>query len=87
MDATCVLESIIDFKAEAARSESLFSMGWSHMLVHEIMSTIFQIYRRFFHYIDDSTQNIDLPKNHDNISASLPYFYQYITIPFMLKYR
>ncbi|MBE7114074.1 hypothetical protein FT641_15670 [Bacillus paranthracis] len=62
MDATCVLESIIDFKAEAARSESLFSMEWSRVLVHEIyindfpyISTIFQIYQRFFHYIDDST--------------------------------
>ncbi|MGG0123760.1 hypothetical protein [Bacillus paranthracis] len=49
-------------KAEAARSESLFSMEWSRVLVHEIyindfpyISTIFQIYQRFFHYIDDST--------------------------------
>ncbi|MBG9837075.1 MULTISPECIES: hypothetical protein [Bacillus cereus group] len=33
-------------KAEAARSESLFSMKWSHSMVHEIISTIFQIYRR-----------------------------------------
>lgn len=64
------------------------------MLIHEIISTIFQIYRRlltiyqrFFHYIDDSTQDIDLPTNHDNISVPLLYFYQYITIPFMLKYR
>ncbi|KXY86530.1 hypothetical protein AT270_06750 [Bacillus cereus] len=87
MDATCVLESIIYLKAEAARSEqegvgtpdyealfasnegvkqptvlaagagyylkaeaarsgSLFSMKWSHSMVHEIISTIFQIYRR-----------------------------------------
>ena len=49
-------------KAEAARSESLFSMEWSRVLVHEIyindfpyISMIFQIYQRFFHYIDDST--------------------------------
>ncbi|QDF25082.1 MULTISPECIES: hypothetical protein [Bacillus cereus group] len=33
-------------KAEAARSESLFSMKWSHSMEHEIISTIFQIYRR-----------------------------------------
>ncbi|MEK4683223.1 hypothetical protein MKY89_25815 [Bacillus sp. FSL W7-1294] len=33
-------------KAEAARSGSLFSMKWSHSMVHEIISTIFQIYRR-----------------------------------------
>ncbi|KMQ04739.1 hypothetical protein ACWOMK_18430 [Bacillus thuringiensis] len=65
-------------KAEAARSESLFSMEWSRVSVHEIyindfpyISTIFQIYQRFFHYIDDSTQDIDLPTNHDNISTSL----------------
>ena len=54
--------SWISFKAEAARSESLFSMEWSRVLVHEIyindfpyISMIFQIYQRFFHYIDDST--------------------------------
>ncbi|PEU86080.1 hypothetical protein CN386_01170 [Bacillus cereus] len=35
------------FKAEAARSESLFSMRGLHMLIHEIISTIFSLYRRF----------------------------------------
>ncbi|MCU5222388.1 hypothetical protein [Bacillus tropicus] len=81
-------------KAEAARSESLFSMEWSRVSVHEIyindfpyISTIFQIYQRFFHYIDDSTQDIDLPTNQDNISTSPRYFHQYITISFMLRYR
>ncbi|HFJ9440741.1 TPA: hypothetical protein ACGW7M_003841, partial [Bacillus albus] len=57
-------------KAEAARSESLFSMRGLHMLIHEIISTIFSLYRLT-----------------DNISAPLLYFYQYITILFMLKYR
>ncbi|PFM06421.1 hypothetical protein COC45_02820 [Bacillus cereus] len=71
------------------------------MMVHEIISTIFQIYRsqlaiyqRFFHYIDhnsqyinDSTKNINLPTNNDNNSTHLLYFHQYITISFMLKYR
>ncbi|PEX84038.1 hypothetical protein CN450_19070 [Bacillus cereus] len=53
-----------------------------------------KLYQRFFHYIDhnsqyinDSTKNIDLPTNNDNNSVPLLYFYQYITIPFMLKYR
>ncbi len=32
-------------KAEAARLESLFSMGLSHVLVHEIIPTIFSLYR------------------------------------------
>ncbi|OTY26557.1 hypothetical protein CBR58_16000 [Bacillus thuringiensis] len=56
-----------------------------HLTVHEIISTIFQIYRslpliyqRFFHYIDhypqyinDSTRDINLPTNHDNINTQL----------------
>ncbi|HHT7190362.1 TPA: hypothetical protein ACTZ5N_003770, partial [Bacillus cereus] len=51
------------------------------------------LYRRFFHYIDhnlnyigDSTRNIDQPTNNDNIRIPLPYFNNYITITFMLKY-
>ncbi|WP_144492384.1 MULTISPECIES: hypothetical protein [Bacillus cereus group] len=31
--------------AEAAHSESLFSIGCSHVTVHEIILTIFQIYQ------------------------------------------
>ncbi|PFS63335.1 hypothetical protein COC58_04455 [Bacillus cereus] len=41
--------------------------------MREIISTIFKIYRsflriyqRFSKYIDDSTENIDLPTNNDN---------------------
>ncbi|KKZ95453.1 hypothetical protein B4153_2232 [Bacillus cereus] len=34
--------------------------------MHEIISTIFKIYQRFSKYIDDSTDNIDLPTNNDN---------------------
>ncbi|MDA1619507.1 hypothetical protein PDK03_23530 [Bacillus cereus group sp. TH204-1LC] len=81
-------------KAEAARSESL-------LLVHEIyindfliisaipfnISAIFQLYRRFHPIYQRFSQYIDLPTNHDNISAPLPYFHQYITISFMLRYR
>ncbi|WP_282957218.1 hypothetical protein, partial [Bacillus paranthracis] len=88
-------------KAEAARSESLFSMEWSLLLVHEIyisdfpiisailsnISTIFQLYRRFHPIYQRFFNYIDLPTNHDNISAPLPHFHQYITISFMLKYR
>ncbi|MCH5438678.1 hypothetical protein [Bacillus paranthracis] len=87
-------------KAEAARSESLFSMEWSLLLVHEIyindfliisaipfnISAIFQLYRRFHPIYQRFSQYIDLPTNHDNISAPIPYFHQYITISFMLKY-
>ncbi|MED1325490.1 hypothetical protein P4U40_15720, partial [Bacillus paranthracis] len=75
-------------KAEAARSESLFSMKWSLLLVHEIyisdfsiisaiptnISAIFQLYR----LTDKSRQYEHLP---------IPHFHQYITISFMLKYR
>lgn len=34
--------------------------------MREIISTIFKIYQRFSKYIDDSTENIDLPTNNDN---------------------
>ncbi|MED1416914.1 hypothetical protein, partial [Bacillus paranthracis] len=75
-------------KAEAACSESLFSMKWSLLLVHEIyisdfsiisaiptnISAIFQLYR----LTDKSRQYEHLP---------IPHFHQYITISFMLKYR
>ena len=126
MDATCVLESIIDFKAEAARSEqegvgtpdyealfgskegvkqptvlaagagyhlkaeaacseSLFSIDWSRMLVHEIyisdfsnisaippnISAIFQLYRRFPPIYQRFFNYIDLSTNHDNINKHL----------------
>lgn len=102
--------SWISLKAEAARSEqegvgtpdyeSLFSMEWSRVLVHEIyindfliisaipfnISAILQLYRRFHPIYQRFSQYIDLPTNHDNISTPLPYFHQYITISFMLKY-
>ncbi|PEB98594.1 hypothetical protein CN478_03345 [Bacillus cereus] len=126
MDATCVLESIIDlkaevacsecegdgafdvealfasqekakppnilatgagyyFKAEAACSESLFSIDWSRMLVHEIyisdfsnisaippnISAIFQLYRRFPPIYQRFFNYIDLSTNHDNINTPL----------------
>ncbi|HFK1427457.1 MULTISPECIES: hypothetical protein [Bacillus cereus group] len=81
--------------------EALFSMEWSLLLVHEIyindfliisaipfnISAIFQLYRRFHPIYQRFSQYIDLPTNHDNISAPLPYFHQYITISFMLRYR
>ncbi|MEC0157605.1 hypothetical protein P4L08_11805 [Bacillus cereus] len=60
-------------KAEAARLESLF-----YVMV-ALNGTR--------NYINDLTKDINLPTNHDNISAPLPYFYQYITISSMLKYR
>ncbi|HHB2117423.1 TPA: hypothetical protein ACOQ5Q_004308, partial [Bacillus cereus] len=76
--------SWISFKAEAARSESLFSMELSRVLVHEIyisdfliisaipsnISTIFQLYRRFHPIYQRFSQYIDLPTNHDNMSTS-----------------
>ncbi len=88
-------------KAEATRPESLFSIDWSLLLVHEIyisdfpiisailsnISTIFQLYRRFHPIYQRFFNYIDLPTNHDNISAPLPYLHQYITISFMLRYR
>ncbi|MGE1031224.1 hypothetical protein ACQGS5_16235 [Bacillus sp. GKis3/1] len=84
-------------KAEAARSESLFSIDWSFFLVHEIytsyfpiisnISTIFQLYRRFHPIYQRFFNYIDLPTNQDNISTSPRYFHQYITISFMLRYR
>ncbi|MED1359671.1 hypothetical protein, partial [Bacillus paranthracis] len=81
-------KSVYQLKAEAACSESLFSMKWSLLLVHEIyisdfsiisaiptnISAIFQLYR----LTDKSRQYEHLP---------IPHFHQYITISFMLKYR
>ncbi|MCC2494598.1 hypothetical protein LKM14_14560, partial [Bacillus cereus] len=72
-------------KAEAARSESLFSIDWSRMLVHEIyisdfsnisaippnISAIFQLYRRFPPIYQRFFNYIDLSTNHDNINKHL----------------
>ncbi|QWI19835.1 hypothetical protein EXW48_18090 [Bacillus wiedmannii] len=51
----------------------LFTLFNVKVVVCEIISTIFKIYRsflriyqRFSKYIDDSTENIDLPTNNDN---------------------
>ena len=52
--------------------------------MHEIISTIFKIYQRFSKYIDDSTDNIDLPTNNDNekvCSAKLHTFFVHQNIP------
>ncbi|USK96697.1 hypothetical protein [Bacillus tropicus] len=75
-------------KAEAARSEPLFSMEWSLLLVHEIyisdfpiisailsnISAISQLYRRFHPIYQRFFNYIDLPTNHDNISTPPPTF-------------
>ncbi|HDR7777863.1 TPA: hypothetical protein QCY06_003578 [Bacillus tropicus] len=75
-------------KAEATRPESLFSIDWSLLLVHEIyisdfpiisailsnISTIFQLYRRFHPIYQRFFNYIDLPANHDNISTPPPTF-------------
>ncbi|EEK59727.1 hypothetical protein PDN28_21970 [Bacillus cereus] len=73
------------FKAKAACSESLFSIDWSRMLVHEIyisdfsnisaippnISAIFQLYRRFPPIYQRFFNYIDLSTNHDNINKHL----------------
>ncbi|MCU5001525.1 hypothetical protein OCD70_15715 [Bacillus tropicus] len=48
-------------KAEAARSESLFSIDWSffwYMKFIPAISQLYPIYQRFFNYIGDSIQYI-----------------------------
>ena len=44
----------------------IFTLFNVKVVLHEIISTIFKIYQRFSKYIDDSTENIDLPTNNDN---------------------
>ncbi|PGZ50846.1 hypothetical protein COE56_14245 [Bacillus anthracis] len=56
MDATCILESVIGLKAEAARSESLFSMEWSRVSVHEIYIDDFFITSTIRHRISTYRQ-------------------------------
>lgn len=60
--------SWISFKAEAARSESLFSIDWSRMLVHEIYISDFSIIST---YRQIKTISAPLPATFINILQSL----------------
>ncbi|PGV42319.1 hypothetical protein COD75_00780, partial [Bacillus anthracis] len=60
--------SWISFKAEAARSESLFSIDWPRILVHEIYISDFSIIST---YRQIKTISAPLPTTFINILQSL----------------
>ncbi|WP_205602689.1 hypothetical protein, partial [Bacillus tropicus] len=74
-------------KAEATRSESLFSIDWSLLLVHEIYISDFSIISAIPSNISAIFQLYRLTDKSRPYQHSSPHFHQYITISFMLRYR
>ncbi|RFB57460.1 hypothetical protein DZB90_19190 [Bacillus thuringiensis] len=91
MDATCVLESIIDLKAEAARSESLFSVmvalngtrnyinDFSNIsIITRNISTIFSLYQSLpaiYQRFDKGYQFADKSRQYQRPSPPLSSLY------------